>query len=100
MWFSVAAGALLKPTMESSLDESVVAKVAVRQVHAIDFCGLTFAQPLGRIHAPDALEKPLTTQHLMTTCNAPVKVVSDVEESRIAVGDARIQGEETYIDPL
>ena len=86
--------------MESGLDEGVVAKVAVRQVHAIDFCGLTLAQPLGGIQAPDAFEEPLPAQHLVTARNAPVEVVSDIEESRIAVGDARIQGEETYIDPL
>lgn len=58
---------------------------------AIDLLHLAGAETLGRIEAPDALQQALPTQDLVATGDAAVKIVGDVEEGAVAVGDAGIE---------
>src|SRR5882757_6982473 len=58
---------------------------------AVDFSQLPGAQGLRRIEAPDALHQSLPPQNFVTAGDAAVKIVGDVEEGAVAVGDARIE---------
>ena len=58
---------------------------------AVDLFHLTRTEPLRRVEAPDSLHQALPPQDLVTAGDAAVKIVGDIEERAIAVGDARIQ---------
>src|SRR5882757_3922944 len=61
---------------------------------AVDFSQLPGAQGLRRIEAPDALHQSLPPQNFVAAGDAAVKIIGDVEEGAVAVGDARIERQE------
>src|SRR3977135_566231 len=61
---------------------------------AVDLLHLARAQALGRIETPDALHQPLPPQDLVTAGDTAVKIIGDVEEGAVAVGDAGIEREQ------
>src|SRR5450631_587154 len=61
---------------------------------AVDLLDLAGAEPLGRIETPDALEQSLPPQNFVTAGDAAVKIVGDVEECAVAVGNAGIECQE------
>ena len=60
---------------------------------AVDLRTLPRAERLVGIQAPYPFQQPLATQHLMATGDAAAKVVGDVEERVVAVGDAAVERE-------
>ena len=65
---------------------------------AIDLLALPRAQSLVRVEAPDAFEQALAAQHLVAAGDAAAKVVGDVEEGAVAVGDAAVEREQVALD--
>src|SRR5713226_10612202 len=61
---------------------------------AVDFLHLAGAEALGGIETPDTLEQSLPPQNLMTAGDAAVKIVGDVEERAVAVGNAGVERQE------
>src|SRR3954454_24269036 len=61
---------------------------------AVDLVLLAGAQALVRIEAPQALYQALPSQHLMAAGDATVKIVGNVEEGAVAIGDAGIEREQ------
>src|SRR3954447_11078653 len=61
---------------------------------------LAGAQALVRIEAPQALHQALPSQHLMAAGDAAVKIVGDVEEGAVAIGDAGIEREQIGRDAV
>ena len=59
--------------------------------NAIDLAGLPGAQALVGVEAPGALEQALAAQHLVAAGDAAVERMGDVEERRVAVGNAGIE---------
>src|SRR4051812_7793333 len=58
---------------------------------AVDLQHLARTEPFGRIEAPDALQQPLPAQHFVAAGDAAVKIVGDIEEGAVAVGDAGVE---------
>src|SRR4051812_49985431 len=58
---------------------------------AVDLLHLAGAEALGRIETPDSPKQPLPPQDLVAARNAAVKIIGDVEECAVAVGDAGIE---------
>src|SRR5882757_10563101 len=52
------------------------------------------AETFGRIETPDSLKQSLPPQNFVTAGDAAVKIVGDVEECAVAVGDAGIECQE------
>src|SRR5437879_1549574 len=59
--------------------------------YPVDLLHLAGAQPFGRIEAPDALHQALPPQDFVTAGDAAVKIVGDVEEGAVAIGDAGVE---------
>src|SRR3954453_9921150 len=57
----------------------------------VDLEHLARAQALPWIEAPDSLHQSLPAQDFVAAGDAAVKIVGDVEEGAVAIGDARIQ---------
>ncbi len=75
-------------------DEIVVGQIRMLVADAVDLLDLAGAEALGGIEAPDTLEQSLPPQNFMTAGDAAVKIVGDVEERAVAVGDAGIERQE------
>src|SRR6478672_2675110 len=88
----------VEPARQVRGDEGVVGEVGVLAADPVDRFALPRAQALARVEAPRAFEQTLPTQHLVAAGNAAVKVVRDVEEGTVAVGDAAVEGEQLAID--
>src|SRR5438270_8059465 len=58
---------------------------------AVDLFHLTRTEPLRRVEAPDALHQALPPQDLVTAGDAAVKIVGDVEEGTVAIGNTGVQ---------
>src|SRR4051812_29844355 len=58
---------------------------------AVDFAQLSRTQTLLRVEAPDALHQALAAQDFMTAGDAAMKIVGDVEQRAVAIGDASIE---------
>src|SRR2546430_13260016 len=58
---------------------------------AVDLGHLSGDEPLGGIEAPKPLHQPLPPQDFMAACDAAVKIVGDIEERAVAIGDAGIE---------
>src|SRR3979411_108348 len=58
---------------------------------AVDLAQLAGAETLMGIEAPDSLHQPLPPQDLVTTRDAAVEIIGDIEERAVAVGDAGIE---------
>ena len=74
--------------------ERVVGQVGIGTAGAVEFVGLTGAERLLGVEAPDALQKALPSQHLVNAGNHSRIVVGRVENCRIAVGDFDAQLQE------
>src|ERR1019366_1282831 len=61
---------------------------------AVDLMDLAGAEALGGIETPDALQQPLPPQNFVTAGDAAVKIIGDVEEGAVAVGNAGIERQE------
>src|ERR1035437_2930848 len=61
---------------------------------AVDLMDLAGAEPHGGIETPDALQQPLPPQNFVTAGDAAVKIIGDVEEGAVAVGNAGIERQE------
>src|SRR5689334_778420 len=61
---------------------------------AVDLVLLAGAEALVRIEAPQAFHQALAAQDLVAAGDAAVKIVGDVEEGAVAVGDAGIEREQ------
>src|SRR3954469_10100105 len=61
---------------------------------AVDFLPLPRAQALGGIETPDTLHQPLPPQDFVTASDAAVKVIGDIEEGAVAIGNAGIEREQ------
>src|SRR3954469_21412739 len=57
----------------------------------VDFLQLAGTETFRGIEAPDALHQSLPPQDFVTAGDAAVKIIGDVEEGAVAVGDARIE---------
>ena len=75
-------------------DEIVVAEIGMLTIDAVDLVHLAGAEALVRIEAPDALHQALPPQHFVAAGDAAVKIVGDVEEGAVAIGDAGIEREQ------
>src|SRR2546430_13754467 len=58
---------------------------------AVDLGHLPGAETLGRIEAPQPLHQSLPPQDFMTTGDAAVEIVGDIEERAVAIGDAGVE---------
>ena len=58
---------------------------------AVDLLHLAGTEALGGIETPDSLHEPLAAQDFMTAGDAALKIVGDVEECTVAVGDPGIE---------
>src|SRR5215218_8302511 len=58
---------------------------------AVDLGHLPGAEPLGGIETPEPLHQSLPPQDFVTAGDAAVKIVGDIEERAVAVGDAGIE---------
>src|SRR3954451_5599499 len=58
---------------------------------AVDLLHLSGTEPLGRIQTPQPLHQSLPPQDFVATGDAAVKVVGDIEERAVAIGDAGIE---------
>src|SRR3954454_20708512 len=58
---------------------------------SVDLLHLSGAESLGGIETPQPLHQSLPPQDFMTTGDAAVKIVGDIEERAVAVGDAGIE---------
>src|ERR1700704_2508476 len=61
---------------------------------AVDLLHLAVAEALGRIETPDSLKQSLPPQNFVTAGDAAVKIVGDVEERAVAIGDPGIERQE------
>src|SRR5215218_824502 len=59
--------------------------------NAVDLPHLAGAEALIRIEAPESLHQTLSPQNFVATGNAAMKVVGDIEERAVAIGDAGIK---------
>src|SRR5688572_8965211 len=62
--------------------------------NAVDLLHLPGAEPLGGIEAPEPLHQSLPPQDFMAAGDAAVKIVGDVEERAVAIGDAGVERQE------
>ena len=76
---------------------AIVGEIRVFATDAIDFRRLPRRKRFGRIEAPGAPQQPLAAQDLVAAGDAAGEVVGDVEEGAVAVGDARIQGQQLVV---
>src|SRR3954471_4629759 len=72
-------------------DKGLIAQIGMLATDAVDFSHLAKAETFGRIEAPDALHQSLSPQDFMAAGDAAVKIIADVEERAVAVGNARIE---------
>jgi hypothetical protein len=72
----------------------VIGQVWVSLADSGDFFGLSWAQGLVRVEAPDAFEQALTAQDFVATGNATGKVMGHIEQGAVAIGDLRIEGQQ------
>ena len=63
-------------------------------IDAVDLLHWPGLRPSFGIEAPDAFHQALPPQHFVATGDAAVKIVGDVEEGAVAVGDAGIEREQ------
>src|SRR4051812_6568844 len=88
----------VQPARQVLGDERVVGEVGVLATDAVDRFALARAEPLAGIETPRAREQALAAQHLVAAGDAAMKVVRDVEERAVAVGDAAVEREQLAID--
>src|SRR2546429_5658097 len=67
---------------------------------AVDLLQLARAEALGRIETPDALEQALPPQDFVAARDAAVKIVGDIEECAVAIGDAGVERQQIGGDPV
>jgi hypothetical protein len=61
---------------------------------AVDLRHLAGAEALRGIEAPEPLHQPLPPEDFMAACDAAVKIVGDIEEGAVAIGDAGVEGQD------
>src|SRR5437867_5399091 len=83
-----------EPFLQIGGDKGVVAEIGMLVADAVNLLHLTRAEYLGRIETPDSLEQALPPQDFMAAGDAAVKIIGDVEERTVAVGDAGVECQE------
>src|SRR6266702_5310981 len=83
-----------EPSLQIGGDKGVVAEIGMLAADAVDLLHLARAEALGRIETPDSLEQALPPQDFMAAGDAAVKIIGDVEERAVAIGDAGIERQE------
>ena len=68
----------------------VICQVRISLADSGEFFGLSRAEGLMRVEAPDAFEQALAAQDFMAPSNAPGKFMGYIEQGAVAIGDLRI----------
>src|SRR3954468_13683628 len=72
-------------------DKAVVGEIGMLAANAVDLLHLSRAEALAGIETPQPLHQSLPPQNFMAAGDAAVKIVGDVEERAVAIGEAGIE---------
>src|SRR6185437_12880029 len=74
-------------------NKRIIREISVFAANPVDLVTLPGTEPFIRVQAPDAFQQSLAAKNLVTACDTATKSIGDIEKSRVAVRDPRIERE-------